>query len=45
MTSVPATINSFVNDLEKYIGFKNIIVVVKNMHQIKDQHSLYRTFS
>ena len=24
MTSVPATINSFVNDLEKYIGFKNI---------------------
>ncbi len=24
MTSVPATINSFVNDLEKYIDFKNI---------------------
>jgi len=25
MTSVPATINSFVNDLEKYIEFKNIV--------------------
>lgn len=25
MTSVPATINSFMNDLEKYIDFKNII--------------------
>jgi hypothetical protein len=24
MTSVPATINSFINDLEKYIDFKNI---------------------
>ena len=24
MTSVPATINSFMNDLEKYIDFKNI---------------------
>ena len=24
MTSVPATISSFVNDLEKYIDFKNI---------------------
>ena len=38
MTSVPATINSFMNDLEKYIDFKNINYKLQEEFDSIDQH-------
>jgi hypothetical protein len=40
MTSVPATINSFINDLDTWIDFKNI-----NYKQQKDFNSIDETFN
>lgn len=40
MTSVPATINSFMNDLEKYIDFKNI-----NYKLQEEFHTIDETFN
>ena len=37
MTSVPATINSFMNDLEKYIDFKNINYKLQEEFDIIDE--------
>ena len=37
MTSVPATINSFINDLEKYIDFKNINYKLQEEFDIIDE--------
>ena len=37
MTSVPATINSFINDLEKYIDFKNINYKLQDDFDIIDK--------